>query len=105
MLEKLHKQHSTNEHYIKPKSSQMKAFGIIHFAGTVFYSATGFLEKNRDTFSNDLFDLLSTTKNNYLKLLFKGVKAMVSKQSVVGRKSLDIQEGVDKENLYARVWT
>ena len=89
MLEKLHKQHTANDNYIKPKSSQMKAFGIIHFAGTVFYSAEGFLEKNRDTFSNDLFDLLGTTRNEYLKSLFKGVKAMVSTSNLgMGKEPL-----------------
>lgn len=78
MLDKLHSQHTTNDHYIKPKSSQMRAFGVVHFAGVVYYSAKGFLEKNRDTFSNDLFDLLATTKSAHLRELFKNEKAMVS---------------------------
>ncbi len=77
MLEKLHKQHTSNPHYIKPKSHAMKAFGIIHFAGTVFYHAENFLEKNRDTFSADLFDLLHDTKSGFLTKLFEGEKAMV----------------------------
>lgn len=79
MLEKLHKQHTGSENYIKPKSSQVQAFGVVHFAGVVYYSAEGFLEKNRDTFSNDLFDLLATTKSAYLSGLFKNEKAMVSR--------------------------
>ena len=77
MLDKLHKQHTSNRHYIKPKSSQVHAFGLVHFAGVVYYTADGFLEKNRDTFSNDLFDLLSTTTSPFLSGLFKGEKAMV----------------------------
>ena len=78
MLEKLHRQHTTNANYVKPKSSQVRAFGIVHFAGVVYYSASGFLEKNRDTFSNDLFDLLATTKSTFLRDLFKNERAMVS---------------------------
>ena len=78
MLDKLHRQHTSNNNYIKPKSSQTQAFGVVHFAGVVYYSAEGFLEKNRDTFSNDLFDLLATTKSPYLKELFKNERAMVS---------------------------
>ena len=78
MLDRLYKQHTGNANYIKPKSSQKQAFGVVHFAGVVFYSAQGFLEKNRDTFSNDLFDLLATTKSAYLRELFKNEKAMVS---------------------------
>ncbi len=77
MLEKLHKQHTASDNYIKPKSSQVHAFGIVHFAGVVYYSAKGFLEKNRDTFSNDLFDLLATTKSTFLATIFKGEKTMV----------------------------
>lgn len=77
MLEKLHRQHSSNDHYLKPKSSLTKAFGISHFAGLVWYEADGVLDKNRDTFSPDLFDLLHTSKDNHLSSLFKGEKAMV----------------------------
>ena len=77
MLEKLHRQHSSNEHYLKPKSSLTKAFGINHFAGLVWYAADGVLDKNRDTFSSDLFDLLHTSKDAHLSSLFKGEKAMV----------------------------
>ena len=40
--------------------------------------SVGFLEKNRDTFSADLFDLLHKTRNQYLHSLFKGDTAMVS---------------------------
>ena len=71
MLEKLHRQHTSNEHYLKPKSSLTKAFGINHFAGLVWYEAEGVLDKNRDTFSPDLFDLLHTTKDAHLNGLFK----------------------------------
>ncbi len=38
---------------------------------------TGFLEKNRDTFSGDLIQLIQTTKNKYLTALFKDEFSMV----------------------------
>ena len=41
----------------------------------------GFLEKNRDTFSADLFDVITDTKNDFLKEVFEGQRAMVSKRS------------------------
>ena len=78
MLDKLHKQHSNHPHYIKPKSQARRAFGIKHFAGDVYYDADEFLEKNRDTFSADLFDLLHSTKSKFLLQLFSGERAMVS---------------------------
>jgi myosin-7 len=76
MLQKLIKQHGKNPHFVMPKSSRVQEFGIVHFAGKVFYSTSGFLEKNRDTFSADLFDLLHKTKNPFLAALFKGDSAM-----------------------------
>ena len=77
MLQKLHKQHASNPLYIKPQAAVDTRFGIHHFAGDVYYESIGFLEKNRDTFSADLIDLLHTTKSSFLKEIFSGVKAMV----------------------------
>ena len=78
MLKKLHKEHHKNPHYIKPKSEAQRAFGIHHFAGFVWYQAEDMLEKNRDTFSADLFDLLHMSKSPFLLSLFTGEKAMVN---------------------------
>ena len=77
MLQKLHKQLASNPLYIKPQAAVDTRFGICHFAGDVYYESIGFLEKNRDTFSADLIDLLHTTKSPFLKEIFSGVKAMV----------------------------
>ena len=77
MLLKLHKQHASNPLYIKPQSAIDTRFGIHHFAGDVYYDSDGFLEKNRDTFSADLIDLLHTTKSLFLKEIFSNVKSMV----------------------------
>ncbi|XP_050309593.1 myosin-VIIa-like [Anthonomus grandis grandis] len=71
MLSKLHKQHGGKRYYLKPKSDMTPAFGIQHFAGPVFYDVPGFLDKNRDTFSNDLRNLVKTTQNCMLKDIFK----------------------------------
>ena len=48
----------------------------------MYYQAKGVLEKNRDTFSNDLFDLLQMSKARHLLELFAGERAMVKR---VGR--------------------
>ncbi|XP_065887692.1 unconventional myosin-VIIa-like [Dysidea avara] len=96
MLQKLHKQHADNSLYIKPQSAIDARFGIHHFAGDVYYDSVGFLEKNRDTFSADLIDLLHTTKSPFLTEIFSGVKAMTTetrkKAPTLGaqfKKSLD----------------
>ena len=54
LAQRLHQQHGGHEDYIKPKSDTIPTFGIRHFAGVVFYDTRGFLEKNRDTASNDI---------------------------------------------------
>ncbi|KAK4294236.1 hypothetical protein Pmani_033125 [Petrolisthes manimaculis] len=70
MLQKLHKQQSHHKQYLKPKSDLNASFGINHFAGVVFYDTRGFLEKNRDTFSADLLQLIHNTSNKFLQHLF-----------------------------------
>lgn len=70
LLNKLHKTHSNNQNYIKPKSDINTSFGLSHFAGKVFYETRGFLEKNRDTFNIDLLQLIQVSKNSFLKNLF-----------------------------------
>ena len=35
MLNKLHRGHSNNRNYLKPKSDMMSVFGLNHFAGVV----------------------------------------------------------------------
>ena len=54
LAQRLHQQHGSHEDYIKPKSENIPIFGIRHFAGIVHYDTRGFLDKNRDTASNDI---------------------------------------------------
>jgi len=71
MLVKLHEQHGKNALYLKPKSTNDLKFGVVHFAGNVMYTSKGFLDKNRDTFSFDLLNVIGNTKaNKYLSDLF-----------------------------------
>nr|MBE5725285.1 crinkled [Cucujiformia] len=70
MLAKLHKTHGNHRNYLKPKSDINTSFGLNHFAGVVFYDTRGFLEKNRDTFSADLLQLIAISRNKFLQQIF-----------------------------------
>ncbi|KAH9285959.1 Myosin-VIIa [Echinococcus granulosus] len=70
-LNKLNARHSTTPNFIRALSSAETRFGIVHFAGPVFYNVKGFLEKNRDTFNHDLLEVISTSKNDFLRNLFE----------------------------------
>ncbi|KAA0203334.1 hypothetical protein HAZT_HAZT001173 [Hyalella azteca] len=72
MVQKLYSQHQSHPHFVQMRSQAQLSFGIRHFAGTVYYSAKGFLDKNRDTFSVDLLNLVigPLIKNQFLKNLF-----------------------------------
>jgi myosin-7 len=87
LCDKLHVNHSKNENFIPRKTENFVNFGIKHFAGNVYYDCESmfcrilleiqflffcvdFLEKNRDTFSQDLMKLLQETKSIFLRNLF-----------------------------------
>jgi len=77
-LSKVFKQHEKKHpNMIKPgvkdcKDSQ-KNFGILHYAGPVFYNVTGFLEKNKDQLSADLQNVLKASAMGLVQSLFKDV--------------------------------
>ncbi|CAG9097903.1 unnamed protein product [Plutella xylostella] len=97
MLAKLHKTHGLHRNYLKPKSDINTSFGLNHFAGVVFYDTRGFLEKNRDTFSADLLQLIHISTNKFLQQIFQDDIAMGSETrkrtptlSTQFKKSLDL---------------
>ncbi|KAJ2953874.1 hypothetical protein O0L34_g1502 [Tuta absoluta] len=97
MLAKLHKTHGLHRNYLKPKSDINTSFGLNHFAGIVFYDTRGFLEKNRDTFSADLLQLIHISTNKFLQQIFQDDISMGSETrkrtptlSTQFKKSLDL---------------
>ncbi|XP_075385260.1 unconventional myosin-VIIb [Tenrec ecaudatus] len=71
MLQKLKNVHANNQAFLQPKTIHDVQFGIAHFAGKVYYKAEGFLEKNRDLLSTDILSLVHSSKNKFLKEIFK----------------------------------
>jgi myosin X len=72
LLSKLHSSHGSeaSNHYIRPRMVDT-TFGIRHFAGEVMYDITGFLEKNRDTFREDIVELLQNSDEDFIYDLFE----------------------------------
>uniref|UniRef100_A0A671SZI7 Unconventional myosin-VIIa-like n=1 Tax=Sinocyclocheilus anshuiensis TaxID=1608454 RepID=A0A671SZI7_9TELE len=70
MLNKMNQVHGKGDIYMPPKNNHDTQFGIRHFAGVVYYDCKGFLEKNRDTLSNDVIQLIHTSSNKLLKQIF-----------------------------------
>ncbi|XP_028393472.1 myosin-IIIb-like isoform X2 [Dendronephthya gigantea] len=62
------------------------SFTIKHYAGEVFYDATGFLEKNRDTMSPDIVHVLRTSENMLLRTSFS--QGAMLRNDYQGRKPL-----------------
>ncbi|XP_015726489.1 unconventional myosin-VIIb isoform X2 [Coturnix japonica] len=71
MLIKINSLHGKSRIYIPPKSDHDTKFGINHFAGAVFYESKDFLEKNRDTLSANVMQVVHSSKNKFLKEIFQ----------------------------------
>ena len=55
---KFNRHFSKNDYYLSSQDGRAVSFAIRHYAGKVTYNAKGFLEKNRDSLSNNMTDCL-----------------------------------------------
>uniref|UniRef100_A0A6I8QPF6 Myosin 10 n=1 Tax=Xenopus tropicalis TaxID=8364 RepID=A0A6I8QPF6_XENTR len=81
LLEKLHKQHANNHFYVKPRVA-VHNFGVKHYAGEVLYDVRGTLEKNRDTFRDDLLNLLRESSLDFIYDLFEHVSSRNNQETL-----------------------
>ncbi|MGH0168536.1 UNVERIFIED_CONTAM: hypothetical protein FKN15_054830, partial [Acipenser sinensis] len=61
-----------NPFYVKPRVA-VHNFGVKHYAGEVLYDVRGILEKNRDTFREDVLNLLQESRLDFVYDLFEHV--------------------------------
>ena len=87
-VEKLVSAQSKNKDYFKPFMKDPKMFVVEHYAGTVRYDSTGFLEKNRDQLNDDAYAVIQQSQLPFLVTLFDE-RAMASSTATVsgGRKA------------------
>uniref|UniRef100_A0A8C7XTN3 Unconventional myosin-X n=1 Tax=Oryzias sinensis TaxID=183150 RepID=A0A8C7XTN3_9TELE len=64
--------HCANPYYVKPRVTDHQ-FGIKHYAGEVLYDVRGILEKNRDTFRDDILFILKDSRLDFIYDLFERV--------------------------------
>uniref|UniRef100_A0A3B3B3E4 Myosin heavy chain, fast skeletal muscle-like n=1 Tax=Oryzias melastigma TaxID=30732 RepID=A0A3B3B3E4_ORYME len=71
---KLHDQHlGKNKAFEKPKPAKGKAeahFSLVHYAGTVDYNITGWLDKNKDPLNDSVVQLYQKSANKLLAFLY-----------------------------------
>lgn len=90
LVDKFNKEFAkTSDLYKKPKHRD-PIFSIVHYAGMVTYTADGFLEKNRDTVSSNMYSLMENSQNNLVNELFT-VK-------VLNTGTLDMRQGSGKSH-------
>uniref|UniRef100_T1JBR9 Unconventional myosin-XV n=1 Tax=Strigamia maritima TaxID=126957 RepID=T1JBR9_STRMM len=85
-LEKCHYNHALNELYSRPRMSSME-FGITHYAGQVWYSVEGFLDKNRDTLRSDVVELLISSKLQMISKMFMDLRNTGEATKTVNRNN------------------
>ncbi|XP_055860638.1 uncharacterized protein LOC106074351 isoform X3 [Biomphalaria glabrata] len=69
LVTKLKKMFDKDPHF-EPSANNTPEFGIVHFAGKVYYSAVSFIQKNRDTLSDDTLECLKSSENTLIQDLF-----------------------------------
>uniref|UniRef100_G1MRS5 Uncharacterized protein n=1 Tax=Meleagris gallopavo TaxID=9103 RepID=G1MRS5_MELGA len=99
MLIKINSLHGKSRVYIPPKSDHDTKFGINHFAGAVFYESKDFLEKNRDTLSANVMQVVHSSKNKFLKEIFQQTACAYSSQGLDTTKRLSTLGGQFKQSL------
>ena len=60
---------------VKDVKDFLKNFGIVHYAGPVYYNVTNFLEKNKDQLHVDIVSLLRDSTSIFMKKMFPPVAA------------------------------
>ena len=62
---------SRHPNFLTPRFGSDQFFGIRHYAGEVYYSIAGFVEKNKDSTNLDVKERLYNSTNPLLKLLME----------------------------------
>ncbi|CAC5381736.1 CHS1 [Mytilus coruscus] len=101
-VQKVTTNHAKSEIIAKTRNDD-PVFAVCHFAGKVWYNCHGFLDKNRDTLNDDLFDCMKASTNDFISDLFtikKGPTGTISETQFHLRQSKKVQR--EHRSNYAR---
>ncbi|XP_060700260.1 myosin-1B [Hemiscyllium ocellatum] len=103
---KLYDQHlGKSKNFQKPKPAKGKAeahFALVHYAGTVDYNVTGWLEKNKDPLNETVIGLYQKSSLKLLQTLYAGHSAEAETGKKGGKKkgsSFQTVSALFRENL------
>ncbi|KAL3229067.1 Myosin-2 [Nakaseomyces bracarensis] len=83
----------TNQVFMKPKFGQTK-FVVSHYADNVEYHVEGFIDKNRDTVSESLLNVLKNTRNSTLQSILK-----FTEETELEIENKKVQEALNKPSV------
>ena len=75
-LQKILQKYGDGKHsnFMRPKANNckdfLKNFGVIHYAGVVYYHCSNFLEKNKDQLHPDIVNVLKQSTSPFIKQMF-----------------------------------
>lgn len=85
-LQRMNDIHSQKNEYLIDKGSKTN-FNIIHYAGCVNYNSTNFLDKNKDQLTDELYNVLNNSGNQFLSSLFPTInQTSAEKRATLGSK-------------------
>jgi len=91
-LQKQHDALSGHPAYVKgeDRTKWDRGFGIRHFAGEVYYQVVGFLDKNKDTQQDLLFEYMQGSKNVFVKDLTRFQDLLTQDRRIImGQRARD----------------
>ncbi|ELW53085.1 Myosin-8 [Tupaia chinensis] len=102
---KLYEQHlGKSANFQKPKVVKGKAeahFSLIHYAGTVDYNITGWLDKNKDPLNETVVGLYQKSSMKTLAFLFSGAQSVEAEASGGGAKKGGKKKGSSFQTVSA----
>lgn len=84
---------------VKDVKDFLRNFGIVHYAGPVYYNVTNFLEKNKDQLHIDIVELLRDSKSAFMKKMFPPAKEEVAGKGGKGSTKVKTLGGQFKQQL------